>query len=190
MSLRNTTARWGTVARSLHWLIATLIITLFILGEVMGDMAGGPDKFVAYALHKSFGLLALALLLARILWRLADKAPLPPAGVPAYQLKLASFVHWGLYGLMLAVPLSGWLVHSLAGYTTHWFGQAGWAVLPVLTTAASNRELVQGVGEVHGLLAWALVLTAAAHASAALYHHFICKDAVLARMTPFIKERS
>jgi cytochrome b561 len=183
---RNSASRWGNTARLFHWLIAALIICLFIVGLVMEDIEGAPNKFFVYAIHKSMGLLALALIICRIVWRLADKAPPALSGIPRLQRLAAALAHWGLYVLMIAVPVSGWVMHSLSGYQTHWFGQPALPVLPTIVEV--NRRLADGMGELHGLLAWGLIVLALIHAGAGLYHHFIRKDATLARMTPFVKE--
>lgn len=187
MSLRNTPARWGTLARSLHWLIAVLIIGLFIVGLVMEDLPGDSRKLV-YALHKSFGLFVLALVLLRILWRVTNRAPAEIEGIPLHMKLAAKAGHLGLYVLMIAVPLSGWIMHSLSGYATNWFGQDSLPLLPTLVEKTANRDVVRDVGEIHELAAFAIIALVVVHAGAALYHHFVRKDATLARMTPGVKE--
>jgi cytochrome b561 len=187
MLLGNTSARWGTLARFLHWLIAFLILGLFVVGLIMEDLPGDSRKLV-YALHKSFGLFVLALVLLRILWRLTNRAPAEIESIPLHMKLAAKAGHLGLYALMIAVPLSGWIMHSLSGYTTNWFGQAGLPLLPTLTEKTANRELVHDMGEIHELAAYAIIALVVVHAGAALYHHFIRKDATLARMTPFVKD--
>lgn len=185
---RNTAERWGTIARLLHWGIAALILLLMIVGMIMGEMENSPEKFMVYTYHKSFGLLALALVICRIVWRLADPRPPLPATTPKAQVLLAELVHWALYGLMIAVPFSGYAAHSLRGFPLNLFGVDGLAV-PSLITAAPEaaQELAHDAGEVHETLAFLLIAVVLLHAAAAIAHHVVKKDPILARMTPFIR---
>lgn len=181
---RNTATRWGRTARLFHWVIAALIVSLFIVGLVMEDISGTENRRFVYAMHKSMGLLVLALIICRIVWRLADKAPLPVGGLPQLMHLAATAAHWGLYALMLAVPVSGWLMHALSGYQTHWFGQENLPLLPAFTLIGPpDRARVEFLSEVHELSAFGLIGLAIVHALAAFYHHFIRKDATLSRMT-------
>jgi len=208
MGLRNSTWSYGGVARTLHWVIAFLIVALLIVGWTMED-APAESKFMIYTMHKSFGLLVLALVLCRIVWRVADPPPPPSPEIPKLMHLMASLGHLGLYGLMLAMPLSGWLLNSAAGRPLNWFMVEGWSV-PSLTNglAAGNNPELSGwmlalhnllveedapatlkslSGEVHEVLAIMIVALVLVHAGAALYHHFVRRDNTLARMTPFVK---
>ncbi len=180
MSLRSDDTRWGGVAKALHWLMAVLILGLGAVGLVMADLANSPQKLKIYALHKSVGLTVLALALLRLAWRLLDRRPrdLP---MPRWQALAAHGAHLVLYILMLALPLSGWLFNSAAGFPLQWFGQFN---LPSLT--GGRDEALKAIAhEVHELGWWLLVAVLAAHAGAALKHHFVDRDATLRRMLPF-----
>ncbi|MCD9097956.1 cytochrome b [Luteimonas fraxinea] len=179
MTLRNPPDRWGGVSQLLHWLVVALILTTGILGLVMGDMRNSPTKIEIYALHKSLGLTILALATLRLLWRLYAGAPRAVPGTPRWQDRVASVTHWLLYGLLFAIPLSGWTFNSAAGYPLQWFKLVN---LPSLVTR--DADLRQLAGNVHELLFWTLVGLALLHASAALYHHIFQRDDTLARMLP------
>jgi len=179
---RNTQTQWGVIARVLHGVIALLIITLFVVGLAMGEIGNIQDKIFVYAMHKSFGLLVLALILVRILWRLTNKAPADLPDIPKPMQLAAHAGHFGLYALMLVVPLTGWLAHSLTGFTSHWFGQENLPVLPTIVAKAESREVMHQAGELHELAAWAIAALVAVHVGAALFHHFIRKDGTLLRM--------
>ncbi|MCD9005059.1 cytochrome b [Luteimonas sp. XNQY3] len=179
MTLRNPPDRWGGVSQLLHWLVVALILTTGILGLVMGDMRNSPTKIEIYALHKSLGLTILALATLRLLWRLYAGAPRPVPGTPRWQDRVASVTHWLLYGLLFAIPLSGWTFNSAAGYPLQWFKLVN---LPALVSR--NADLRQLAGNVHELLFWTLVGLALLHAAAALYHHIVQRDDTLARMLP------
>jgi cytochrome b561 len=179
VTLRNPPDRWGGVSQLLHWLVVALILTTGILGLVMGDMRNSPTKIEIYALHKSLGLTILALATLRLLWRLYAGAPRAVPGTPRWQDRVASVTHWLLYGLLFAIPLSGWTFNSAAGYPLQWFKLVN---LPSLVTR--DADLRQLAGNVHELLFWTLVGLALLHASAALYHHIFQRDDTLARMLP------
>lgn len=179
MTLKNTADRWGAVSQSLHWLIVLLIAAIAVIGLTMTDMSNGPSKIKIYALHKSLGLTLLALVVARLLWRVYAGAPGPVAGTPHWQERIASLTHWALYALMFALPLSGWLFNSTAGYPLQYFGLFN---LPKL--AARNEELAQLTRTLHETGFWVLLALVLAHAAAAFYHHLFQNDATLTRMLP------
>lgn len=170
---------WPALSKALHWLIAVLILVMAWLGLTMGDLPNGPDKIATYALHKSLGLSILALVMLRLIWRLYAGAPAPLAGTPRWQERIASVTHVALYALLLALPLSGWLLNSGAGFPLQWFGLFN---LPAL--AGRDEGLHALAEETHELLFWALAGLVVLHATAAFHHHLFLRDATLARMLP------
>ena len=179
MPFKNTRAEWGSVSKLLHWLVVVLILVMAWIGLRMGDMPNGPDKIATYALHKSIGISILALVLLRLSWRLYAGAPAAVPGTPAWQERLASLTHWALYALLLAIPLSGWVLNSASGFPLQWFGLFN---LPAIV--GRDHGLHELAEEVHEWLFWAMVALAVAHAAAAFYHHLFQRDATLARMLP------
>src|SRR5690606_12804045 len=113
--------RWGAPAQLLHWTIVVLIVAMAWLGLTMVDMPNTPAKVERYALHKSLGLLVLALVAVRLLWRVYAGAP-EPLPAPRWQRWLAQGTHFGLYVLLLAMPLSGWIANAYSGFPLRWFG--------------------------------------------------------------------
>lgn len=179
MTLKNTPARWGAVSQALHWLVVLLILGQGTVGLLMGGLANGPDKIQVYALHKSFGLTIFALALLRLLWRWHAGTPRPVPGTPPWQQRAAWLSHALLYLLLFAIPLSGWVLNSAAGFPLQWFGLFN---LPKIV--ATSDGLHATAEQVHELLFWALVAVALVHAGAALYHHLFQRDDTLARMLP------
>jgi len=179
MTFKNPPDRWGAVSQLLHWVIVVMILALGIVGLVMTDMRNSPDKVQLYLLHKSFGLTLLALVVVRLAWRAVAGAPRPVPGTPHWQERIAALTHGALYVLLFAIPLSGWLFNSAAGFPLRWFGMFN---LPAL--AAKNQDLREMAGEAHELMFWALIALALVHAGAAFYHHLFQHDATLARMLP------
>ena len=180
MSLKNTTDRWGGISQLLHWTIAILIVLIGIVGLVMGELPRSPKYFWVYTAHKSLGLTVLALVLVRIGWRLYAGAPRPVPGTPRLQALLASATHGAIYLLILALPLSGWIYDSASGLRPfRWFG-----LVEVPKLVAPDEALAASAHGAHEWLFWLLMALVAGHAGAALYHHFIQRDATLARMLP------
>jgi cytochrome b561 len=179
MSLKNPNDRWGAVSQGFHWLIVLLLLAQGTVGLLMGDMARGPDKIAVFAFHKSVGISILALALARLLWRLDAGRPAPVPGMPTWQERMASLTHGALYLLLFAVPISGWVMNSAAGFPLQWFG-----LFNLPSIAAHDHDLHEFTEDLHEWLFWALVALAAAHAAAAAYHHLFQRDATLVRMLP------
>lgn len=179
LTLKNTSERWGPVSQLLHWTIVLLILGQGTVGLLMTEMRNSPDKIQVYALHKSFGLTILTLVVLRLLWRWYAGTPRPVMGTPQWQERIASLTHWALYVLLFAIPISGWVLNSAAGFPLQWFGLFN---LPAIT--GKDHDLHELAEELHELLFWILVSLALVHAAAAFYHHLFQHDATLARMLP------
>lgn len=179
MLLKNTRDHWGSVSKLLHWTTLLLLVWISWLGLTMGDLPNGPDKIATYALHKSIGITILTLVAIRIAWRLHAGAPAPIQGTPHWQERVASLTHLALYGLLLAMPLSGWILNSASGYPLQWFGLVN---LPAI--AGKDHDLHELAEDIHEWLFWAMVTLVVVHAAAAFYHHLFQRDATLLRMLP------
>lgn len=177
--------RYGNTAIALHWLIALLIFAGWGLGFYMVDLKLSPDKLKLYSYHKWIGITVLLLACLRAAWRVTHAAPSANPMHPLWQRRAASLAHGALYLLMFALPLSGWLYSSASGYPVKYFG-----LLPLPDLVAKSKELAGLLKDVHELLGWALVLVLGAHLGGALQHHFIHRDDTLARMLPWVKQRS
>lgn len=174
------TKRYTTIGIALHWLIALLIFGLFPVGLWMTSQEINPDVLKVYALHKSTGIVVLALGLLRIVWRLFNPAPPLPVGMPPLQKIAAQAVHVLLYVGMIAVPLCGWLGSSAAGFSVSPYGLF---TLPDLV--AKSKPLMKQMFELHELFAYILMGLVLLHILATVYHQFVQKDNLLARMSFF-----
>jgi cytochrome b561 len=164
-------------ARILHWGTATLIFAMIPLGVVMAKGSGGRFQEAIHDLHKSVGALLIALALVRLAYRLM-KAPLPlPNDIPRLQQIVAHATHWGLYALLLAQPIVGWMATSAHGASIVVFG---WFELPPI--CPKNPEIAELLFSLHGRTGMAIAGLVAMHMGGALYHHFVRKDRVLMRM--------
>lgn len=175
---RETPERYGAVAIGLHWLVAALVITGFAIGLLMVDMRLSPRKLQLVSWHKWIGVTVFFLAWIRLAWRLYRPAPalLP---MPAWQERAAQLGHVGLYVLLVAIPLSGWLFSSAAGVSTVWLG-----LLPLPDLVGPDKVLADRLVQVHQWLNWSLAALVAIHVAAALKHHLIDRDATLLRMLP------
>jgi cytochrome b561 len=184
VTARSDATRWGSIAKTFHWVIALLLIGTLIGGLTMVDMKMSPDKFKLYALHKSFGITVLALMLLRFAWRGVDPRPQDVAGMAPVVAFAAHTVHRLLYVAVIAMPISGWVYNSASNFPLQWFGLIQ---LPALV--APDPGIKHLAHEVHEALAWTILLLLALHVAGALKHHFIDRDDTLRRMLPFVKPR-
>lgn len=172
--------RWGAVSQLFHWACATLVVSLGALGLYMTGVSSPVAKIRLYALHKSAGLTLLALVLLRLAWRLGRRAPLPVPGTPLHLHRAAGGVHVSLYLMMIAMPVTGWLVNSSAGYPLQWFRLVN---LPAI--AHKDPALNATATLLHQSGFWLLAALVAGHVLAALYHHLFLGDGTLHRMLPW-----
>jgi cytochrome b561 len=172
--------RYTTTAIALHWLIAALIVGTFTLGLVMTDLPGfSPAKLRYFSWHKWAGVTVLLLAALRLLWRLANRPPALPQGMPAWQRGAAHGLHHLLYLLIFAVPLSGYFYTLATGFPVVYFGLFQ---LPVLI--AKNPALADTLKTVHYWLAMTMAALVALHVAAALKHQFVDRDGTMRRMLP------
>ena len=182
--------RYDSVAMTLHWLIAAAVLTNIALGLYMGDLPrSDPMKFAIIQLHKSIGLTVLVLTLMRIAWRLMHPFLPLPEDMPRALKFLARTTHILLYTLLLALPLTGWMIVSSSplGLPTSYFGLFDWPHLWFLAdmTRESKKIMVETFEDTHVFLAWIMICLVPLHIAGALYHQFVRRDSVLKRMLPF-----
>lgn len=173
------TDRYSHGAIVFHWAIAVLIVVNLALGLFHESLLDGMRWVIP--LHKSLGLTVIALTLGRIGWRVAHPAPPLPSGVKPWERAAAHAMHIVLYGFMLALPVTGWLLAS--GSHKHpisWFGLFPIPFLPISEAGADQAY------SAHVVLAWTLIGLLVLHVGAALRHHLLLRDGVLARMIPIL----
>lgn len=189
MSTANTRTRYGTVAMTLHWLIAALVLINIYLGLSFDFyQKGDAALFQVVQIHKSIGLTVLTLSILRLLWRLVNPVPPLPAGMSPLLKFLAHATHYLLYFLIIAIPLSGWAMVSSSrlGLPTMYFGLFQWPHIGFLAAMPlDQKKMLSGqFSEMHELLAWSAIVLVTLHVAAALYHQFFRRDEVLKRMLP------
>ena len=180
--LTNSSQRYGWIAMLLHWGMAALLVGLVGLGIYMvriPDVGFDRAKITLILVHKALGMIALALALARLLWRLTNALPRFVDTLPPWQQVSALFVHMWLYVLLFLLPLTGWLMSSAGGYPTPVFS---WFDAPDLI--ARNEHLFHTLIAVHRWLGYAFAGLIVLHSAAALRHHFVLEDGTLRKMFP------
>lgn len=181
--------RYDSVAMTLHWVIALLIVLDFALALSFSQFNPGDTLYLAsaYDLHMSTGASILALSVVRVAWRLTHRQPpLPQMGRVLRGLARSS--HILLYVFMVAAPLSGWLVLSLRHQATSVFGlfRWRWPTLPAIATMPhADRTFWHDYAlPLHTRLSYLGMCLLVLHVAAALYHQFWRHDEVLRRMLP------
>ena len=176
------TARYSTTAIALHWLLGLALLGLLGMGIYMTGLPFSPQRLKLYNWHKWAGTAFLGLSLLRLLWRLTHRPPaLPQAMVqamPGWQKAAHHGTHHLLYALFIAVPLIGWAYSSAAGFPVVFLGL--WQ-LPDFVPV--SKELAATIKPWHQISAYALAALALLHIGAALKHHWIDRDGLLARMS-------
>lgn len=182
-----TALRYSRGAMLLHWLIAACFAFQIGLGWRMHDPRG-PQTFAIFQLHKSIGITILLLTLVRIAWRLTHRPPPFPPAMARWEKALAHAVHIAFYVVLLAMPLSGWLIVSASpiGVPTMLFGAIPWLHIPGISALAPvAKKSAETIGSnAHSILALGSMLLIALHVLGALKHQLIERRDELARMLP------
>jgi cytochrome b561 len=172
--------RYSASAKLMHWVIAVVVILMIPEGMTMKRLiAEGPTRDYLYTLHEAIGALVLIVMIARLARRLIFGVPAPERTLPPGERDASLAAQYALYLLLLIVPVLGWLGTNAYGDPVSVFGLFNFPALLGKDVPLSDRIFVWHLAG--GLLIAAIV---AAHAAAALYHHFVKRDAVLARMLP------
>ncbi len=175
---RNSPQRFGHLSILLHWSMALAIYGMFALGLWMVGLGYYDGWYhTAPEIHKGIGIILFAALLLRLSWRVISPPPAPLKSYSPPARKAASAAHALLYGSLLVLLCSGYLISTADGKPISVFG---WFEVPALFSGAAQQADL--AGDVHLWLAWGLVLLSALHALAALKHHFIDRDVTLKRM--------
>lgn len=171
MALKSSADRYGNVAIAIHWVTAIALIMLYVAG-LMADEAAEAARAPILRVHVVLGVTVLVLTLLRIVWwAVADKRPQPLPGEPGWRRMAARLTHLALYAVILVMAASGIATLVLSG------------AIPALMSGTPLPDF-EGLAPrmVHGLLANVIVALVVVHTGAALYHQFVVRDRLLARM--------
>jgi cytochrome b561 len=173
--------RYGSWAIALHWLLFVLVVVVGILGLLHDSW---PKRSQAFwiNIHALIGLTLWILLILRLVGRLRYPPPPPEADMSTAMRRAARVVHLSLYALLFVIPIFGIV-------TFIWHGRSlDLGIAQLNFGVAKNGAIFEPTEDIHGYLAYCIFALAAAHAVAALWHHFIKHDGVLRRMWPLARK--
>ena len=168
-------AAYAPIIRLLHWSVALLVFSEFIIGWTMPSVQQTTVPSGSVRWHLSVGAAILALVQAQVVCRLIFERD-PSSGSRSFR-PMSSMAPLCLYVMMLAVPITGWADSSSRGWIVRLFGLLYY---PLIT--GRNSSVGKALGAAHGWLAWILLSLAVAHIAWALFHRFVLRDDVLGRM--------
>lgn len=171
-------SQYSLLSQTLHWLVVSLILGQWLSAELAELTDSRATTLALLALHKSLGMTVLLMAIVRLLYRLSSRQPAYPEPLPHWQQNIANILHWALYTLIFALPLSGWLGSSASAYSVSWFNLFTFPDL--VAPDETLKKLLFGIHEWCWHLLCILVVI---HIAAAIKHHFIDKDKVLAQMS-------
>jgi len=180
-TLRSSREGYGVVAKVFHWTMAVLIVFSWGLGTWMVDIESLGEKFSWYQVHKSWGVVIFGLAVLRLAWRYAAPRPVLPREMKPHEKLMAHLAHIGLYGLMIAIPVTGWLMSSASPFPAE---TRVFDLFALPHPIAPDEAVKEFWLMVHVRLTDALALLLLLHVAAALKHHYVNRDDVLRRMLP------
>ena len=173
---------YGATAKFLHWLIAAILLVQLALGWLMPEVRRGMSPGTAMNVHMSIGVIVLALIVARLAWRVTHPVE-PDAALTGWQRASSEAVHWLLYALVLATTITGWFYASMRGWTVTMF-----SLFPLPALASEGSQLGRAIGRLHESTTAMLAAVIGAHVAAALVHLFVYRDRVMQRMLPSLRK--
>jgi cytochrome b561 len=170
--------QYDTTAKVFHWVIVVLLTAQYLIGWFMPDIHRGMKPGDAMTWHISVGILILALIVLRLLWRLTHRVS-PEQSLAPWQRVGSEAVHWLLYALVLVTTISGWLFASFRGWSISLF-----FMMPLPMLSSENPTALRAIDGWHQKFEWALLILIGIHVAAALAHFFFYRNRVLQRMLP------
>lgn len=166
-------------ARFLHWTVAACVLTMIPIGILMNRIPAGDAQNVFYTVHRSLGVLVLALMLVRLTYRIFNGAPAPEPTITPFQRIASQLVHLSLYALLITQAVIGWVATSAYGAAISFFG-----LFTVPALVEKDEALSKTLFPIHETIGFIIAALLVMHIGAALYHHFVRHDGVLGRMLP------
>lgn len=173
----DTGENYDSVAITLHWLTAFLVIVQFALGQSW-DWFPRPTRHLMVVTHMSLGIILTLVVLARILWRFAFRHHVQSLETGLVRIA-STTVHYLLYALLVAQALLGFLARWEGNEAMSFFGLQ--IPSPFI---GPGKEVADQIQDIHNWVGWAIIIVALGHALAALYHYYVLHDRVLGRMLP------
>jgi len=176
--IRNTSSSWGSVSRWFHWILGVTVIGMLAFGWWMNHIPARADRLFYRSIHADIGYVLLLLMVVRLLWRIIDPKPALPSDTPRWRRISAHINQWALYIVTIMVAMLGW-AHSGAHKPDYadWFG-----LFRVPQITSPDKAVADAYEDRHIFFAYVLLALIVIHVVAALWHHFVKRDRVTARM--------
>lgn len=172
--------RYTQTARLLHWIVALMVIATLPVGSIMQQRGlARPTQDLLFILHKNGGVIILALVIARLVWRALNPAPPMPASVPPLQALVARLAHWALYAMLIFMPVTGYVRVRAGGFPVEMLDR--WGVPALVPRSDALAETAKAA---HYWGRYVLVALILAHVGAAIYHGVVRRDGVFSRIWP------
>lgn len=175
--MKDTKQKLSPLSIALHWLVAIGIIGMIFYGQYIEGLPSGPDKWQGIGLHKSIAMILLALIVVRIVWRIANKLPKPLSNGPKWQERVAIAAHLLLLLGTLIMPVSGLMMSIGGGHSVAIFG---WEII------AGSEDKIKWLGslghEMHEWTSKILLGVITLHILAAFKHAIFDRNGTLSRM--------
>jgi cytochrome b561 len=170
--------QYDSTAKVLHWLVVALLLAQYLIGWLMPDIHRGMKPGDAMTWHISVGIVMLALIVLRLVWRLTHRVA-PESSLEPWQRAGAEAVHWLLYVLVLLTTISGWLFASFRGWSISFFFLA-----PMPMLSSENTTALRAINHWHQKFEWTLLILIGVHVLAALVNLLFYRNRVMQRMLP------
>jgi cytochrome b561 len=172
--------RYKAPARWLHWSVALLVLAMLPVGFLMIQQGlSRPFQNALFLFHKNTGVIVALLVLARIVYRWRNPPPPLPQALPLWQRRVSAWTHGLLYGLIVLMPVTGYIRVRAGGFPIEMLDTLG-----IGTLLPKSDALANAAKSLHYAGAWALVALLALHIGAALQHALIKRDGIFQRMWP------
>ena len=167
---------YGITAKVLHWLIFALLAVQYAIGSIMPHIGRRTLDEGWVAWHFIVGAAILFFIVIRLVWRLLHPVPALPT-LTKRERVLSGITHWGLYALVLVMTLLGWAATNARGWEVPFFG-----IINLPHIAPNGSSWGHEAGDIHDVLVYVLLGLIALHVAGALYHYYVKRDGVVARM--------
>ena len=180
MQVRNSPERYGLVAQMIHWFTVVFVLGAWASGTFGEEVLEGTIGKLWLSLHMYAGLAVIVLLVLRLAWQVGNPTPSPePTPLGVWGDRAAKLTHFVIYGLLVAVPMTGIMAQFARGQALPVFG-----LFEIASPWTADREFIRSVTDVHETAANLLLIIALLHAAAALFHHWVLRDRTFVRMLP------
>ena len=178
MRWRNSAEQFGLTSKIFHWGLAVYLIAMLVFGTILADMKVSLSNLHLFGLHKSFGMIALALIVLRVGWIVYNRPPAPIGTADGlWAARLAKGTHLALYLCILAMPLTGWIASSASVFEMQFFNLG-----PIPPIAPKDPDLEKRVFAAHGVIGKILIGLIVLHLAGVVVRQYVKKDATWKRM--------